>query len=72
MQLDLFLDGRAVILVNDLVGAPLEGRLEGARDALKGLRKENPAHPDLAAFDRLVRSLQTYRRLVVEARAQAR
>ncbi len=72
MQLDLFLDGREVILVNDLVGALLEGRLEGARDALNRLRKENPAHPDLAAFDRLVRSLQTYRRLVVEARAQAR
>ena len=57
MQLDLFLDGRETILVNDLVGALLAGRLEGARDALNRLRKENPAHPDLAAFDRLVRSV---------------
>jgi hypothetical protein len=57
MQLDLFLDGRETILVNDLVAALLAGRLEGARDALNRLRKENPAHPDLAAFDRLVRSL---------------
>jgi hypothetical protein len=57
MQLDLFLDGRETILVNNLVGALLAGRLEGARDALNRLRKENPAHPDLAAFDRLVRSV---------------
>ena len=57
MQLDLFLDGRETILVNDLVAALLAGRLEGARDALNRLRKENPAHPDLAAFDRLVRSV---------------
>jgi hypothetical protein len=58
MQLDLFLDGREVILVNDLVGALLDGRLEGARDALNRLREENPAHPDLVAFDRLVRSVR--------------
>jgi hypothetical protein len=57
MQLDLFLDGRETILVNDLVAALLAGRLEGARDALNRLREENPAHPDLAAFDRLVRSV---------------
>ena len=57
MQLDLFLDGRETILVNDLVAALLAARLEGARDALNRLRGENPAHPDLAAFDRLVRSL---------------
>jgi hypothetical protein len=57
MQLDLFLDGRETILVNDLVAALLEGRLQDARDALNRLRKENPAHPDLVAFDRLVRSV---------------
>ena len=57
MQLDLFLDGREAILVNDLVARLLEGRLEGARDVLDRLREENPSHPDLAAFDRLVRSL---------------
>ena len=57
MQLDLFLDGRETILVNDLVAALLAGRLEGARDALNRLRKENPAHPDLAAFEGLVRSV---------------
>jgi hypothetical protein len=57
MQLDLFLDGRETILVNDLVAALLAGRLEGARDALNRLRTENPAHPDLAAFEHLVRSV---------------
>ncbi len=57
MQLDLFLDGREAILVNDLVGRLLEGRREGARDALDRLRDENPGHPDLAAFDHLVCSL---------------
>jgi len=58
MQLDLFLDGRETILVNDLVAALLAGRLEGARDALSRLREETPAHPDLVPFDRLVRSLR--------------
>ena len=57
MQLDLFLDGRETILVNDVVAPLLAGRLDGARDALNRLRRENPAHPDLAAFDRLVGSL---------------
>jgi hypothetical protein len=57
MQLDLFLDGREAILVNDLVARLLEGRPEGARDALDRLREENPGHPDLAAFDRLVHLL---------------
>ena len=57
MQLDLFLDGRETILVNDLVAALLAGRLEGARDALNRLRKENPAHPDLEPFERLVHSV---------------
>jgi hypothetical protein len=57
MQLDLFLDGRETILVNDLVAALLAGRLEGARDAVNRLRKENPAHPDLEPFERLVHSV---------------
>ena len=57
MQLDLFLDGRETILVNVLVAALLAGRLEDAREALNRLRGENPAHPDLSAFDRLVRSV---------------
>jgi hypothetical protein len=57
MQLDLFLDGREAILVNDLVARLLERRIEGTRDALGRLREESPGHPDLAAFDRLVHSL---------------
>jgi hypothetical protein len=57
MQLDLFLDGREAILVNDLVARLLEGGIERARDRLDRLREENPAHPDLAAFDRLAHSL---------------
>jgi hypothetical protein len=57
MQLDLFLDGREALLVNDLVARLLEGWLEGARDVLDRLREENPGHPDFGAFDRLVHSL---------------
>jgi hypothetical protein len=57
VQLDLFLDGRQNILVNDLVTALLEGRVTGARTGLDRLRQENPDHPDLAAFERLVRSM---------------
>jgi hypothetical protein len=53
-QLDLFLDGREAILVNDLVAALLEGRLGEARDGLDRLGEENPRHPDLTAFDRLI------------------
>ena len=57
MQLDLFLDGRELILVNDVVMRLLEGQLEGARAALGRLGGENPSHPDLAAFALLVDSL---------------
>jgi hypothetical protein len=57
VQLDLFLDGRETILVNDLVDALLEGRVEGARAGLDRLRRENRDHPDLPAFGRLVRSM---------------
>lgn len=57
VQLDLFLDGRQSILVNELVAALLEGRVTGARTGLDRLRQENPDHPDLAAFERLVRSM---------------
>ena len=53
-QLDLFLDGRDGILVNDIVAALLEGRLAEARGGLDRLGEESSAHPDLAAFDRLL------------------
>ena len=58
MQLDLFLDGREALLVNDLVARLLESSPEGAAGALDRLREESPDHPDLGAFDRLVRPLR--------------
>jgi hypothetical protein len=57
MQLDLFLDGRELILVNDIVARLLEGQLAGARAALDRLGGESPSHPDLAAFALLVDSI---------------
>jgi hypothetical protein len=57
MQLDLFLDGREAILINGLVAELLAGEASAARGLLDRLRDENPAHPDLAALDRLVRSI---------------
>ena len=58
MQLDLFLDGREALFVNDLVAKLLERSPAGAEDALDRLREESPEHPDLGAFDRLVQSLR--------------
>ncbi len=52
-QLDLFLDGRDVVLVNTIVENLLKRQPERAEDALTRLKEENPAHPDLATFDRL-------------------
>jgi hypothetical protein len=57
MQLDLFLDGREAILINGLVAELLAGRASRARSTLDRLRDENPDHPDLEAFHRLVRSI---------------
>ncbi len=56
-QLDLFLDGRDVVLVNAIVVNLLERQPDRAQDALTRLKEENPAHPDLAMFDRLCRAL---------------
>ena len=58
MQLDLFLDGREALFVNDLAAKLLERNPAGAGDALDRLREESPEHPDLGPFDRLVRSLR--------------
>ncbi len=58
-QLDLFLDGRDVVLVNGIVVSLLERQADRARDALTRLREENPGHPDLAMFDRLCQALRT-------------
>jgi hypothetical protein len=57
MQLDLFLDGREALLINELVADLLEGRAASARKGLDRLRDENPHHPDLPALDRLVCSM---------------
>jgi len=57
MQLDLFLDGREAILINEIVTDLIEARAASAGKALDRLREENPRHPDLPAFDRLVRSM---------------
>lgn len=58
-QLDLFLDGRDVVLVNAVVVSLLERQPDRAQDALTRLEEENPGHPDLAMFDRLCWALRT-------------
>ena len=58
MQLDLFLDGRDIVLVNRLVVSLLEGEPDFAQEALTQLRAENPGHPDLPLFVRLCEALQ--------------
>ena len=57
-QLDLFLDGRDVVLVNAIVVNLLERQPDRAEDALTRLEEGNPAHPDLGMFDRLCRALR--------------
>ena len=57
-QLDLFLDGREALLVDQIVGRIVDQDPGGALDALAGLRAENPEHPDLRRFDRLCRALK--------------
>jgi hypothetical protein len=58
MQLDLFLDGKETLLVNDLVTKILEPCPAGAERALHRLREQSPEHPDLDAFERLVHSVR--------------
>src|SRR5713101_1499248 len=58
-QLDLFLDGQDVLLVNTIVANLLGRQPDRAQDALTRLKEENPEHPDLAMFDRLCRALRT-------------
>lgn len=56
-QLDLFWDGRDVVLVNAIVVNLLERQPDRAQEALTRLKEENPGHPDLGMFDRLCRAL---------------
>jgi hypothetical protein len=56
-QLDLFWDGRDVVLVNAIVVNLLERQPDRAQKALTRLKEENPGHPDLGMFDRLCRAL---------------
>jgi len=57
VQLDLFLDGREALLVDELVANLVIGRPRRAGLILDRLRDESPKHPDLGAFDLLVRAL---------------
>jgi hypothetical protein len=58
MQLDLFLDGKETLLVNDLVTKILERCPAHAERALHQLREQSPQHPDLGAFECLVHSFR--------------
>ncbi|EXI69640.1 MAG: hypothetical protein AW08_00133 [Candidatus Accumulibacter adjunctus] len=60
-QLDLFLDSREVVLVNDVVAAFRAGECGRARNALAALRAEAPERSDLAAFAVLLDFLEKLR-----------
>lgn len=58
-QLDLFLDTQDTVLVNRIVANLLEGNPDSAEEAVAQLRAENPEHPDLPMFVRLLKALRT-------------
>lgn len=62
MQLDLFLDSRAVMLANDAVGALAARDAARAGAALERLQREAPDHPALTALRTAVRGLAEWRR----------
>jgi hypothetical protein len=57
MQLDLFLDSRAVMLANDVGRALTERDAERAQAALCRLRCEAPDHPGIGALERVTTAL---------------
>ncbi|MEF8729052.1 MAG: hypothetical protein V5B34_12695 [Accumulibacter sp.] len=60
-QLDLFLDSREVVLVNDVVAAFRAGECARARNALAALRAESPERSELAPFAVLLAFLEKLR-----------
>ncbi len=62
MQLDLFLDSRAVMLANDAIDALAARDAGRAGVALERLRSEAPDHPALPALRTSVRRLAEWRR----------
>jgi hypothetical protein len=69
MQLDLFLDSRAVMLANDAVGALAARDAARASLALEQLRSEAPDHPALPALRISARGLAEWRRPGADPRA---
>jgi hypothetical protein len=69
MQLDLFLDSRAVILANDVAAALLARDVERARAAVSVLRDEAPDYPSLDALARLTAVLDAWSPRVADAAA---
>jgi hypothetical protein len=60
-QLDLFLDGAVTVLLHALGEALAAERPEAAHDALERLRRQDSAHPDLAALGRLCEAVRSGR-----------
>ena len=60
MQLDHFLDSRAVMLANDVIGALAARDPERARAVLGHLHSEAPEYPGIDAFERLTVALATW------------
>lgn len=61
MQLDLFLDSRAVTLVNAVIAALAARDVCAAQERLSDLHDHAPDEPSLAALERLTRALAEWR-----------
>jgi hypothetical protein len=62
VQLDLFLDSRAVSLANEAAGALAARDVAQSRSAIERLAREAPDHPGLLALDALARGLAAWQR----------
>lgn len=67
-QMDLFFDNPVVALTTGIASALAAADATEATRQLDALYAKQPNHPDLPAFDRLLESLERFRRPVVDAR----
>ena len=71
VQLDLFLDSRAVVLANEIASALLARDLPRALSGLSALRAAEPDYPSLHALERLGRFLAAWSRPIAQVQAVA-